>query len=279
MELPRETDLPFFAYGLFRRGQLGFLRLRDFVERAEEGHVKGLVMERDGLPILDSESQSAADGSLFWFKQGLTEAAYKSIAELEPDAQYKWAMGGVRVGRQAIRANVLVGRRPQNGSVLLDEAWDGRTDPLFKVGLDVVRETLNNAAESGWPLRPLFRLQMAYLLLWAAIERYATLRHRIGGNPTARIMEVAKEQSFGSALKQVVATQDERRQVFRADDPKESYGLDPDESMKFYYQIRNNAAHRGKAAFDDVDLVHTALGQLLTILEEVLSAAFDEAGR
>jgi hypothetical protein len=38
---------------LFRRGQLGFLRLRDFIERTEEAHLTGGILERDGLPILD----------------------------------------------------------------------------------------------------------------------------------------------------------------------------------------------------------------------------------
>jgi hypothetical protein len=282
MELPRATDLPFFAYGLFRRGQLGFLRLRDFVERTDEAFIKGVVLERDGLPLLDPGSQLNTAGSLFWFKSGVAEDAYRSIAELEPGAQYSWAVREVRAQRQTVRANVLAGKRLRDGCVQLDAPWDGRTDPLFTVGLEVVHEIVEHNTEFAWSLHPLFRLQMAYLLLWAAIERYASLRHRLGGGTGARLAKVAEEQSFAAALKHVVPAEGGRREVFAANDPKDSYRLDPDdpaESMNFYYQIRNNATHRGKAAHADFDLLRDSLGQLLTIFEMLLSAAFDDAKR
>jgi hypothetical protein len=256
--------------------------LRDFVERAEEGRIQGAVLERDGIPILDPTAELSVDGSLFWFKSGITEDAYRSIAELEPDAQYSWDVREVRAHRQVVRANVLVGKRPRDGSVQLEDPWDGRTDLLFTVALGVVREVLEQNAAFEWSLEPLFRLQMAYLLLWAAIERYASLRHRIGGGPGARIAKVAEEHIFAAALKSVVPAEGGRRVVFAADNPKESYRLDrenPAESMKFYYQIRNNSTHRGKAAYPDFELMRDSLDQLLRIFQMVLSAAFDEAGR
>ena len=58
MMLPSQVELPFFSYGLFRPGQIGFGRLRQFVTSDEaEWHVKGQLLDRDGLPVLDREKK------------------------------------------------------------------------------------------------------------------------------------------------------------------------------------------------------------------------------
>ena len=46
-------------------------------------------------------------------------------------------------------------------------SWNGWDDPLFTSALDVVKETLHSQTQFDWDLKPLFRLQMAYLLLWS----------------------------------------------------------------------------------------------------------------
>ena len=52
METPSDSNLPFFAYGLFRPGQLGYLRLKPHVGRVESGwSLHGNLLDRDGLPI------------------------------------------------------------------------------------------------------------------------------------------------------------------------------------------------------------------------------------
>ena len=81
-----------------------------------------------------------------------------------------------------VRACKLLGcRNPQKGTIISDyNVWNGRDDPLFTVALDVVSETFNSNEVFDWDLKPLFRLEMAYLLLWTAIERYTSLRYHLG---------------------------------------------------------------------------------------------------
>jgi len=69
MELPEKIDLPFFAYGTFKPGQLGFYRLLDCVEEIEPVcNIRGDLLERDGLPIVDESGRSDVVGSLIKFR-------------------------------------------------------------------------------------------------------------------------------------------------------------------------------------------------------------------
>ena len=57
--LPSDTSLPFFSYGLFKPGQLGFLGLGNFVESVElDVNLSGILKERDGLPLLFRSRQA-----------------------------------------------------------------------------------------------------------------------------------------------------------------------------------------------------------------------------
>ncbi|OLD62935.1 MAG: hypothetical protein AUI33_13275 [Ignavibacteria bacterium 13_1_40CM_2_61_4] len=155
--------------------------------------------------------------------------------------------------------------------------WDGKEDALLTVALEVVRDVFNENQKFAWDLKPLFRLQMAYLLLWSAIERYASLRYHLGVDVTKKIRQLAEEPSFQTALQQFVK---QEKRVYRADRPKENYRLDPtnsSESLDFYYQIRSNITHRGKAVPDDFDLLKDSLFQLSQIFDCVLESAFAEA--
>lgn len=96
-------------------------------------------------------------------------------------------------------ANVLVGRYPKKDSCACEDAeWYGWNDPLFTAALDVVEETLESQ-NFEWNLKPLFRLQMAYLLLWSSIERYVSLRYHLGDRVTEKVGHLANEAAFVKA--------------------------------------------------------------------------------
>lgn len=70
------------------------------------------------------------------------------------------------------------------------------------------------------------------------------------------------------------------REVYRADRPQDRAKLDPERpncSLKYYYQIRSNITHRGKAVVGDHERVLEALTQLVQIFRCVLKAARLEA--
>lgn len=60
MNLPIKTSLPFFAYGIFKPGQLCFSRISALVERIIKCNVKGTLKERDGIPLLALGSENVS---------------------------------------------------------------------------------------------------------------------------------------------------------------------------------------------------------------------------
>lgn len=270
-----KIDLPFFAYGLFRPGQLAFFQIRDLIEKvAGPSEVAGTLLLRDGLPIIDPQAHGKVKGCVLTFTTGRAATAYDRISALEPEKHYCWH----EVLAGDTKANVLVGRSPGKGSVdCEDQEWNGWNDPLFTAALSVVDETLATSSFE-WDLKPLFRLQMAYLLLWSSIERYVSLRYHLGDKATAKVNQLASEPAFAIGLSQYVT---ESRELYRADDPDKKVRLDPQDpkkSLTYYYQVRSNLTHRGKGVGRDHDLLEKSLKELLAIFRGVLEAAKHDAG-
>jgi hypothetical protein len=275
MEHPADIDRPFFAYGLFRPGQLAFVQLRELVrEVADPAHISGALLLRDGLPIIDPAGEGRVKGALMTFLPDRAAAAYDRISGMEPDRHYRWH----ETQADGRPANVLVGRYPGKGSVPCEEEeWDGWNDPLFTVALDVVEETLTSD-DFQWDLKPLFRLQMGYLLLWSSIERYVSLRYHLGDKVMEKVDQLAREPAFAAGLLEHVK---ERRFVYRADRPDQRTVLDrnaPEKAVAYYYQVRSNIVHRGKGVVWDHERVLKSLTELLPIFREVLKAAERDAG-
>ena len=278
MKPPTDLSLPFFAYGVFKPGELAFFQIKDLVAECSECSMRGTLRIRDGLPIASPEDQGEIRGTLIKFRPALEDEAYRRIAELEPDNQYRWETVTLGLGK----ANFLAGRSPKKGSVHLDDEWSGRNDPLFTVALDVVAETLEQNRRFEWDLKPLFRLEMAYLLLWTSIERYASLRYHLGDKATKKVLNLAGEPAFQAALRNYVSENEasEKRKVFRADKPAECLVLDvdsPDDALLYYYQLRHNLVHRGKGVPSDHDRLGKSLDELLKIFRDTLNVAFAES--
>jgi len=267
---------PFFAYGIFRPRQLAFFQLRDSVSHVTEPvEVPGSLLLRDGLPIVDPNGPGYVTGALLTFLPDRVEDAYSRVSAMEPDEQYLWQ----EVLVNGTHANMLVGRSPRKGSVPCEDAeWDGWSDPLFTAALDVVTETLGASQEFEWDLKPIFRLQMAYLLLWSSMERYVSLRYYLGNEGVSKtVRRLADEPAFAASLRQCVSN---RREVYRADRPSDKEVLDstsPHKSIAYYYQVRSNITHRGKGAVRDYETLRKSLTELLAIFRDVLRVAQDDA--
>lgn len=270
--MPCDPTRPFFAYGLFRPGQLAYFQLRDLASAAP-AVVPGGLRVRDGVPFLDPRAAGSVRGALVTFDSHRAGEGYARIAALEPKHVYRWDTMPV----SAVTANVLLGKAPDAGRPLEWPGWDSWQDPLFREALDLVAETANVAhGKRGY--RALFERQMAYMLLWSAIERYLTFRYSLGGVPTQKIKKLGAEPAFATALASVVG---KGRRVARSDDPSQPSRLDPDDpakSVTYYYQVRCNVTHRGKTAPEqDGEILEAALDQLLPIFREVLKAAETDA--
>lgn len=278
MRLPDRTDLPFFAYGLFKPGQLCFFRIKDLVNSTCDAEVDGILKERDGIPLLLKTSGLRIKGVLIRFRDGCEIEAYKRVIGIEPDEVYLWEEV---IASGNLHANALVGKRLGRGSSDLEhvEEWDGRTDPFFTDAIEEIEAILKNNSEFlQWDYKSLFRLQMAYTLLCSGLERYAGLRYHLGKNVNDKVFQIAKEEQFAISLRKHV----EGTRVVYSSVDLSKYSLDPndpDRSIRYYYQVRSNAVHRGKAVTRDFDIVKSSLQELLAIFKDLLNDAWNTDGR
>jgi len=280
MKNPQDISLPFFAYGIFKPGQLAFFQIREFVCDKKPIKVKGGLLIRDGLPIINLKGYGFVNGALIFFEKGKEEDAYGCISAMEPDKHYKWSTltvnNEIDNDNKPQTANVLAGIKPLKGSIYYEgDNWDGWEDPLFNEALEVVEDESKQGCE--WDLKYMFKLQMAYLLLWSSIERYVSLCYHFGDKATMKIQQLAREKIFALSLKEIVK---KKRYLYRADKPGEKLTLDPKDpkkSVPYYYQIRSNIIHRGKGGLDNLALIKKSLQELLQIFRNVLEAAKDDA--
>jgi hypothetical protein len=286
MESPEDPSLPFFTYGLFKPGQLGYYQIEVWVDGTKEAAIEGKLFERDGTPILVEDSRGEVQGFLLTFDHKDGEQLYESVASVEPEKQYRWVERTVSIGHSSQNANVLLGRNPTRGSTeLTDRNWDGSRDPLFTDALDVVQEVIQEDAKFDWEnKKSFFQLHQAYLLLWSSIERYISLRYGLRGVKGEKSIRdkykgMAKEEGFQKGLKSVSSSERTHQKVVRADRPGEDAKLDPEDpvdSLDYYYQVRSNLSHRGKSAPIDFDILRYSLEELYTIFRfHVLPAAFE----
>ena len=275
MTLPNNIKLPFFDYGLFKPGQICYFRIKEFVLTRNQDTVDGYLKERDGIPVLVHEkNHDHIKGYIIHFREGKEEEAYQRIVDIEPQEVYKWETITLHSGKEA---NVLHGRKVDRGSVDYEHCnnWDGRSDPYFTDAIELVEEILKQNETYGLDFKKLFNLQMAYFLLWTSIERYTGLRYHLGQSVMEKIKQMAKEESFVTSVKKNVTKE---REVYSANNLSKIV-LDPNNPQKaisYYYQVRSNSTHRGKAAHQDFDTVLFSLRELLAIFKDVLKESFKD---
>ena len=74
-------DLPFFAYGIFKPGQIAYSKIRDLDFEMKEASINYLMKQRDGVPILLQKGNERYNtkGCLYDFSDG--EKAYRRICQ------------------------------------------------------------------------------------------------------------------------------------------------------------------------------------------------------
>lgn len=274
MELPRDISLQFFSYGIFKPGQLGHHQLREFIENCTPCSISGRLNIRDGLPLLDSEGKRMVEGWLLSFVPGRASDAYSAICKMEPGKQYYWNVRDI----DGHKFNVLEGKSLKKGSEeFIDRGnWNGSKDPLFTTALKLIKDMLKENRDYKEDLIPTFRLEMAYLLLWTSIERYVSFRYNIQAYPNSKVNLLASDNNFKEVL---ASTTIEDRELYSAKDPDDKFVLnrnEPENAAEYYYQVRCNITHRGKAIATDHDKLVKSLDELLYIYSEIIKRSFSE---
>ena len=283
---PPRTDLGCFVYGVFKPGELAHFQVEQLLAgEPAEALSPGRLWIRDGLPLLSDSNDGSVSGYLLRFRPESARDAFAVIGALEPRKHYDWKI--IRLRKPDEEALVLVGRDlPWGAEEAEGGPWSSRSDPLFTAGLEVVTSVVKKDATDrphvdknhniDW--HRVFRLEAAYLLLWSAIERFTALRYGPWRDAMQRIKRLGEDPVFATALNKV---NPEFRVVFDSRRPDAGKKLDverPRKAAEYYYQVRSNLAHRGKAAYGDAERIKWSLVELLEIFTLVLSATQNETG-
>ena len=119
-----------------------------------------------------------------------------------------------------------------------------------------------------------YELQMNYMLLWSAIDRYSNLKYN-KRKDSWNHERLAKEKAFKKGImkfkdenhRPVYSTKDLIMHEFNEDEPEDT--------LEYYYTLRCNVVHRGKAMTGDYDMLKQATEELLEIFKDILKNAFD----
>lgn len=280
MPLPKDF-LPFFAYGAFKKGELAFRWLEEHLDPSRpprQACIDGELYVRDGLPLYQRSGNARIQGWILFFKRGCEASAYKEIRKFEPADIYEWDQAEI----EGETVNLLVGKNLNHGNpdLLEGSEWSYIQDPAFEFGLKCVGKALEKFGKNEFQSVPdakdfewgrFFKLQMAYLLLWSIIERYSSLAYGPRLNDRDRIIDrLGSDPQFAKIFCKRVSRKDK---VSRTLNPISENVLDPnepEESIKYYYQIRCNLSHRGKGAWTEAEKVRQSLREMFLIMSEML---------
>lgn len=265
MKLPATSlHLPFLAYGMFKSGEIGFLRIKDHVSRVKRVTLRGSLLERDGVLLFSPEGESEIDSNLIFFKAGAQEAAYQSIGELEPGKLYRWESQTI----DGTESNILVGvNTSQNASPV--QPYSSWSDPMFTEALEVIERDLHGEQTAG----DIFRLQANYMLLWSAIERYAGLRYGLYMNPNKKVEMLAGEPAFANRIESPARSEKKYKFLQSNSDGSLPTPSSPKKEIEHYYGIRSNVVHVGKTRHADVELLQNSTNYMLDRFRKLLDDA------
>ena len=278
LNLPDDITLPFFAYGIFKPGQLAYSKIKNLVnEHSDDIEINYEMRIRDGVPILiDNEKDyNLTKGSLITFKDDRRKRAYEIISKTLLKKLYEWKV--IEIDGKPV--NILFGVDPDNGSSYIESdeeraIFNAKNDPFFHEAIELIEKNLNSS-EFSWNMESFFDLQMNYMLLWSAIDRYSSLKYN-EETKGKNYKRFSKEKAFKNGIKKY---EDEyHRKVYSTEDLKvhRFNANDPYETIFYYYTFRCNVVHRGKSMPGDYDMLKTAAEELLEIFKEILKDTFDD---
>ena len=278
-EIPLDDELfyerPFFAYGIFKEGQLAHSKISDYVDKVIPDEIPKKMHMRDGVPVIPYEDDDnlITKGDKIYFKDPCE--AYEIISRTQPGNIYKWDV----VFIDDVPFNVLVARnlkgchpsRDKDGNYL--DSYDGRNDPFFcKATKFIVNEMKQLDLEDDYSI---FKIQMYYMLLWSAIDRYCTLKYDVHEDQGNYLKELANDELFDEAFQFIQPRG--RDAIYSSKNASPFYfnRSRPNYIVNHYYTIRCNVVHRGKDPENNMSSLIESLYDLLKIFQYMIGKTFD----
>ena len=271
---PDDIDKPFFAYGIFKKGQIAHFKLELFVcEVDEEAEIENCELKmRDGFPLVSGTSRLKTKGHVLFFHKKHREHAYDAICKSLADDLYEW--GTRTVNGQEV--NVLFGKNPDDGAYTLDNDdgiynnnYDGGKDIFFRELIEFLN--LEFEKFEGRPMdydgdrNDIFRLQMIYMMLWSAVDRYCKLKYGAINYIRHNLNLFSQDKVFTDSLKECDLMEPS---------PNLPYLHKFDSPMDLYYDVRCNVVHRGKDWNGNIKVLYHSLNNLLVIFDNVTKKSF-----
>ena len=276
---PNDINLAFFAYGILKPGEIAYSRIKEFIDNKDDTNIHFKMKQRDGVPILlrNENEKFKTIGNIYHFNNKTD--AYDEINKIISNELYEW--GTIRLGTDDV--NVLFGKDPNHGSDIIENTKDrndsedfkGKHDLLFENGINLIRKNLNT--ENFYHEDGFLQLQMNYMLLWSAIDRYCKLKYNKEDEYANRIA-LSEDDLFIDALKNI-KNKKVYRKIYTTDSLVErNFNTNkPKWCINYYYTLRCNIVHRGKSNVGrDLGLLKKATNDLLDIFEYILENTFKE---
>lgn len=270
-------DRPFFAYGIFKKGQLAYSKIEDCVETVEPDQIPCEIHIRDGVPVIKNEySRKITKGDQIHFLDDKKVDAYEIISNTQLGNVYEWDI--VVIGEDTF--NILVTEN-LNGTFLnvdkegsYQDYFDGRDDPFFSRVPKFIGNELENINPNDDDA--IFKFQMYYMLLWSAIERYCVLKYDVSKKQGDYLKALSDDELFKEALNFV--NPKNRDEIYSANNASYLYFNKnrPNFIVNYYYTIRCNVAHRGKEPQNNFEALEDSLNDLLKIFDYIIKKTFGD---
>lgn len=293
--IPKNLDLPFFAYGFFKPHQIAFKKIEKYChKRKKVEYVKGRIEHVNGMPVLFSSEKSRFDvlGYVLKFHNKDKKRAYKAIGYSKHMNIYKWE----EIEINGAHVNTLVSSTPQqlknfhshggDMKYIINEYdekrgihnYDWRLDPLYDKTISYIRYLMDqNIIDKNNGYSKLIKSQMLYTSLWTVLDRFLTFKY--GKTQNENIKALSKEKYFEKILSDVLSKNNRGQNIVFSAQHLNSYKLDrnnAEESAFYYYTLRNNVVHSGKVFTSENEMLFSALKDLLEIFEGVLKEVRNE---
>jgi hypothetical protein len=288
---PRDSSLPYFAYGALKKDEIAWNQLADFA-----GPVKAELLPGYKLAIVDGTAYALAhllgriQGDLICFTNN--EQAYAKIALFEGlydrRPRYEWTV--IQIGDS--EANMLRAKQPPQRYIEAS-SWSVSDDPVFTEGLRFIygnlskltarlKEGVLGYAEQQDYWSDFFQLQAIVQFQWSFHERLES--YRLGATkddrpgspnyvPIQRTMadrrrEFAQDKAFVEALQRVDYDKNLAFRGYRHPHlPGASSELNP---LEAWYRLRSNITHHAKGSEHELGKVLRAtVDHFNTLLEFV----------
>ena len=283
VEMPVEDEMffdrPFFAYGIFKKGQIAHSKISDCVDHVEPDVVHREMRIRDGIPVIKNKySERIAKGEKIHFIEERKYDAYETISKTQLGNVYEWDT--IEIGREEF--NVLATQKIKGTFMNVDkdghyrDFFDGNDDFFFSHVSDFIRkelEGLDNDDDCN-----IFRIQMYYVLLWSAMDRYCVLKYDVSKSQSGYLRQLSRDRIFKEALDTV--DPEWRGEIHSARNASPLYfNKDrPNFIVNYFYTIRSNVAHRGKEPENKFDALIDSLNDMLDIFDYVIEKTFEDTG-